>query len=75
VQGKTNLDFNTLRTQLTDSIRAQVENDPRFGGVTSLSVSQVPTPDGLAPRAVAVYLTVRLSGSSTEVPINFSINA
>lgn len=75
VQGNTNQDFSSLKASLVESIRTQVDSDPRFGGLTSLSVSQASTPTGTSPRSVVVSMRVRLNGSSTDIPINFSINA
>jgi hypothetical protein len=70
--GTTNANDTDAKTLLIDSISAQIQADPRFDRIESLTVER-----SVSSMAIAyeVRLVVRLAGSNTLIPISFTVAA
>lgn len=68
ILGSKNAEFEDVKAKISDSIVAQIQADPRYDRVESLSVEQNDT-------TVAINLVVRLAGGGDKViPISFTVN-
>lgn len=75
VLGQTNLDLDSVKSILTNSIVDQIQNDTRFDRVENLTIEYALsdlTTNGAS--AMVINLTVRLAGGSQVIPISFTIN-
>lgn len=75
VIGNKNVDVDTIRELIIESINSQIEVDGRFDRVESLSVDYLfssSTSDGVG--AFVINLTVKLAGGSQVIPISFTVN-
>ena len=73
--GRTNLDIETLRATLGDSINRAIEADERFDRIESLNITYSvdrENPDGNT--GMNVRMAVRIAGSGSVIPISFRIN-
>lgn len=72
--GSKNQNLDELKSILTDSINKQIEIDPRFDRVESISVTYLA--DNVSNQGVAamsITLSVRLAGGTTVIPISFTV--
>lgn len=74
VLGLNNADTNDIRDLLSSSIRDQVESDPRFDRLESISVDYIVGTTNNSPSGFSISIVARLAGSSTVVPISFSVD-
>ncbi len=75
VVGNKNLNIDTIRELIIESINAQVEADGRFDRVEDLAVEYLvnnATNQGVG--AIAISLNVRLAGGTQTIPISFTVN-
>lgn len=75
VAGSKNNDIDAIKTQLIESISAQIEADDRFDRIENLAVDYLvsnTTNQGVA--AFGITLSVRLAGGQRVIPISFSVN-
>jgi len=68
VVGQKSSDPATLRQTLIDSINDMINTDQRFDRIEQLEVISN------APNAIAISMIVRMAGTSTLVPLSFTIN-
>lgn len=61
-------DFKVIRNILIESINEQIYADSRFDRVENLDVLE------LDPSTILVRMTVKMSGSNTNLPINFTVS-
>lgn len=61
-----------IKTVLIDSIVNQIQADSRFDRVQTITVDRDLTSNGVA---YLIQLVVKLSGSNTNIPITFTVNA
>jgi hypothetical protein len=75
VQGFKNIDIDSIKQALIQSINYQIENDSRFERVVRLDVTYFNIADPrILGTAFIVSLIVQLAGSTTAIPISFNVN-
>lgn len=75
VIGNKNLNIDTTRQLIIESINSQIQADGRFDRVEDLTVEYLlnaTTNQGVG--AIAISLTVRLAGGTQAIPISFTVN-
>ena len=72
VIGNKNNDINAIKALITSSLLTQVDLDPRFDRVETLSVSYLAGAN--SPTLIVIEMSVRLAGSSQVIPISFTVN-
>lgn len=70
VAGQKSGDDVAIKSALVNSITSQIQADPRFDRVESLNVARAQSSTGVAYN---INLVVRLVGSSTLIPISFTV--
>lgn len=74
VVGKSNLDIDTLKNTLTESILTNIRADVRFAGLSSLTVDYISEVSSNKVTAFSITMVVKLAGSEQNIPISFKIN-
>ena len=76
VVGSTNSNIDVIRSQITDSLTYQIDQDARFDRIEELSVDYLVdelTNEGVA--AFGIRMSVRLAGGTQVIPISFNVVA
>jgi hypothetical protein len=73
VTGQKNVDKDAIKEVLIESISDQINRDPRFDRVESLSVVYGVPDTANAPSVYIIQLQVRLAGSEQVIPISFDV--
>lgn len=75
VIGNKNLNIDTIRELIIESINSQIQADSRFDRVEDLAVDYlVNSSNNEGVGAMAISLTVRLAGGTQTIPISFTVN-
>lgn len=75
VIGNKNLNIDTTKELIVESINSQIEADGRFDRVEDLAIDYLVnsgTNEGVG--AIAISLTVRMAGGNQTIPISFTVN-
>lgn len=75
VIGNKNLNIDTTKGLIVESINSQIEADSRFDRVEDLAVEYlVNSGSNEGVGAIAISLTVRMAGGNQTIPISFTVN-
>jgi len=74
MSGRMNNNVEDIRSYLANAISGNIESDARFDGIDTLNIAYNNSVDAFTPNYFSITLVVKLTGSETTVPINFTVN-